>query len=71
MKDVKDIELATCSVCGEEYDKEKMRKLFTGRVRYICPRCHANGNKQIEAKHSEWRDSAKGKQIIAWADKKK
>lgn len=66
---IRPIEVATCCVCGEEFDKIKMREVFTGRTRYICPACYALGQKEADAKNQAWRDSARGKQIITDAEK--
>lgn len=41
---------ATCIVCGEEFDISDMEATFTGRPRYRCYRCVANGNKQAKAR---------------------
>ena len=41
---------ATCVVCGEEFDISDMEATFTGRPRYRCYRCVANGNKQAKAR---------------------
>ena len=60
-----------CILCGEEFDKAKMREIFTGRIRYICPACDARGNRQIAAKQTDWRKTYKGKVAIEHCRKKK
>ena len=32
MKVLRPIEVATCDICGEEFDKLKMKRIFTGRT---------------------------------------
>lgn len=64
------IELQRCSLCGEEFDKYTMHELFTGRTKYICQGCMNLGNKEIEAKKTEWRQSSRGRQIIEQQTKK-
>lgn len=34
---------ATCIVCGEEFDISEMESIFTGRTRYRCHKCIAEG----------------------------
>ena len=34
MKRIRDIEVETCCICGEKFDKLKMHQMFTGRVKY-------------------------------------
>lgn len=41
---------ATCIVCGEEFDISEMESIFTGRTRYRCHKCVAEGNKQAKAR---------------------
>ena len=41
---------ATCIVCGEEFDISEMESTFTGRTRYRCHKCVAEGNKQAKAR---------------------
>lgn len=43
---------AICVVCGNEFDIEDMEPIFTGRTRYRCMKCRANGDKQLSAKIS-------------------
>ncbi|MCQ2563890.1 MAG: hypothetical protein MJ128_05330 [Mogibacterium sp.] len=71
MKTIRPIEVAECCNCGEEFDIIKMKRLFTGRVRYMCPECYARANRQLSAKRSEWMSSTKGKQAIAISERKK
>ena len=65
MKRIRPIKVVTCCVCGGAFDKIRMRELFTGRTKYICPACYAAANRQIEARRSTWESSPKGKQIIS------
>lgn len=71
MKRLRPIEIETCCICGEQYDKLSMRKLFTGRVKYICQSCYALGNRELEAKRSDWVESARGKHVITESEKYK
>lgn len=43
---------ATCMICGRELPVEKMEVTFTGRVKYRCYECIADGEKQIAARVS-------------------
>lgn len=69
MKTIRDIEVETCCVCGEEFDKINLREIFTGRTKYICPSCYDLGQRQADAKTQDWRNSSRGKQIISAAEK--
>lgn len=60
-----------CMLCGEEFRDTEMFEVFTGRRRYICPRCRANGYREIYRKQQAFRNTAKGRQIIENAKKKK
>ena len=71
MKVVRPIEVETCCICGEQFDKIRLKEIFTGRVKYICPKCYSNGNRQLDAHKSEWKSSARGKQIITESEKYK
>lgn len=44
---------ATCIVCGKEFPIEQMEATFTGRLRYRCYKCVAEGNKQAKARMDE------------------
>ena len=54
MKHFRPIEVVECCVCGEEFDKIKMKRMFTGRPKYICPECYNNGQRQVSARRSEF-----------------
>ncbi len=41
---------ATCVICGKELPVEWMEPIFTGRLRYRCFKCVAEGNKQAKAR---------------------
>ena len=72
MKVFRPIEVETCCICGEQFDKIKMRDFFTGRrTIWMCPECYANGNRQLDGRRAAWKDSAKGKDVIAKAEKYK
>ena len=71
MKVLRPMEVVTCCVCGEEFDKIKMHKIFTGRTKYICPECYSNANRQMDARRSDWKGSTRGKQIISESEKKR
>jgi len=71
MRNIRPIEVVTCCICGEEFDKIRAKEFFTGRNQYMCPDCHAMGERQLAARKTEWRDSPRGKRIIAKAEKKK
>ena len=71
MRTIRPVEVVTCCVCGEEFDKIKMREIFTGRTRYVCPECYNNGNREIDARRAAWKDSARGKQIISESEKRR
>ena len=43
---------ATCMICGKELPVEWMEPIFTGRVKYRCYECIADGEKQIAARVS-------------------
>jgi len=68
---IRDIEVETCAVCGKKFDKLRMHRVFTGRVKYICPHCEQLGSNQIDARQTEWRQSSKGKAIIEQCEKYK
>ena len=42
-----------CIVCGKEFPIEQMEPTFTGRLRYRCRECVAEGNRQARARMSE------------------
>ena len=44
---------ATCVVCGRELPIEQMELTFTGRPKYRCYKCVAEGNKQAKARMDE------------------
>ena len=46
---------ATCVICGKELDRSEMEPIFTGRVRYRCYKCVAEGNKQAKARMDQSR----------------
>ena len=41
---------ATCMICGKEFPIEQMEEVFTGRVKYRCLKCVADGEKQVKAR---------------------
>ena len=43
---------ATCMICGRELPIDQMKATFTGRLRYRCYDCMAEGEKQIKARIS-------------------
>ena len=43
---------ATCMICGKEFPIDQMEQTFTGRTKYRCCECIANGEKQIKARIS-------------------
>ena len=69
--DRKEMSLEKCMLCGKELRKADMFEVFTGRVRYICPKCRATGYKELYKRKQAFRDSVKGRQIIENARKKK
>lgn len=71
MKVVRPVFIKTCDVCGEEFDIMYMHKIFTGRTKYLCRECYANGNRQISARQKDWRRSSRGKAIIERCEKNK
>ena len=50
MKTLRPIRLETCCICGEEFDAVKMREVFTGRIKYICPDCYMRADSQAAAR---------------------
>ena len=71
MRIIRPIEVVTCCICGEPIDKIKAKEIFTGRTKYMCPACHAAGERQLAARKTEWRESSRGKQIIAESERNK
>ena len=71
MKILRPIELEKCAICGEEFDKLTMDEVFTGRRQYICRSCKTTGNRQVDARRTEWRKSHRGKAIIEQCEKHK
>lgn len=71
MKRIRDIEVETCCICGEKFDKLKMHQMFTGRVKYECSACRARGERQVAGKYKDWRSTAKGKAVISRLEKNK
>ena len=72
MRTIRPIEVETCCICGEQFDKIKMRDFFVGRQTiWMCPACYAGGNRQLDARRAAWKNSAKGKDVITKAEKKK
>lgn len=41
---------ATCMICGRELPIDQMKQTFTGRTKYRCYECIANGEKQVKAR---------------------
>ena len=64
MRRIRDIEVVTCCICGEELDKIKASRIFTGRVKYMCPKCEAMANKELAGAKSTWRNTEVGKKAI-------
>ena len=60
MKIIRPVEVVTCCICGEEFDKLTTREIFTGRVKYIRTACEAMGNKEL-AEFKGRRRNFKGK----------
>ena len=72
MKRLRPIETETCCICGEQFDKIKMRDFSTGRsTKWMCLECYAGANREIKARQSAWRRSSKGRQIIAESNKRR
>lgn len=71
MKVLRPMEVVTCCICGEEFDKLKMKRIFTGRTKYICPECYNNGHRQVSARRTDFESSPRGKQIISESEKNK
>lgn len=71
MRGIRPIEIAECCICGEKFDKMKMERVFTGRVKYMCKECYNNGHRQVSARRTEFESSTRGKQIISESDKNK
>ena len=41
-------EAVPCSICGEEYERKRMEKLFTGvKTLLLCPTCYRRGTSEI------------------------
>ena len=64
MKRLRPIETVKCCICKEDVDKINTREIFTGRAKYICPRCDALANKEVAMMKSQWKASASGKSAI-------
>lgn len=64
MKVLRPIEIETCCICGEQFDKLKMREIFTGRKKYVCPECWMTGQNEANAAKSSWRKTPTGKATI-------
>lgn len=72
MKIIRPVEVETCCICGQQFDKIKLQEMNIGRkTEYFCPECYARGHNQINAKASTWRRSAKGKEVLSKQFKKK
>ena len=72
MKRPRPIEVETCCICGEQFDKIKMRDFSTGiSTKWMCPECYAGANRQMDARRSAWKRSSKGKQVISESNKRK
>lgn len=71
MKAFRSVEIETCCICGEEFDKLYMHEVFTGRRKYICQGCWNRGNSEMDAKHESFRSSYRGKTAIAKHEKNK
>lgn len=49
--------MAKCCVCGKEVTPDvDCETRFTGRLKYVCLECKADGNKQIIAQRAEYFD---------------
>ena len=57
MKSFRPIEIVKCCICEEDIDKLNTREIFTGRVKYICPKCDALANKEAGAVQSRRRST--------------
>jgi len=71
MRNIRPIEIEECLVCGREFDKLRMKELFTGRIKYICPECSRLGHRQIDAMKKDRRKTSRGKAIIEQCEKNK
>lgn len=54
---------ATCMICGAELPIEQMERSFTGRPKYRCFKCVADGEKQVMARISESYIHGRGKRM--------
>lgn len=61
MKVLRPVELEKCAICGEEFDKLLMHRVFVGRPLFICNNCKNQGNREMEARHEHYRQSYKGR----------
>lgn len=72
MSRIRNIEVETCCICGEEFDKIRMHDFGIGRtVKWMCPKCYACGNREVDAKNATWKNSVRGKQVIKESEKNK
>lgn len=72
MKRLRPVETETCCICGEQFDKIKMRDFSIGRsTKWMCLECYAGANREIETRQSAWKRSSKGKQVISDFNKRK
>lgn len=70
MKRLRPIDVETCCICGEKFDKLKMREVFTGRKLYICPGCWTAGQNEANAAKASWRRTPTGKATLEKQNKR-
>ena len=56
-----------CTICGKEWEEGQLRKLFTGRVIYMCPECCKEANKNIRSRDEDMMRSYRGRH---WYEKR-
>ena len=72
MKRIRPVEIETCIICKKQFDKNTMKDYFLGKSTvWACPNCYAGGQRQLNARQAAWKSSAKGKDVITKAEKKK
>ena len=60
-----------CMICGEEFMLHDLREVFTGRKRYLCPKCYVNGQREVDEHQYDWFVSTEGKRALKAAEEKR
>lgn len=60
MKRIRPMEAETCCICGQPFNKEKMKDFHPGKItKWMCPECYARGCRQVDGRKKAWKGHVK------------